>query len=215
MNRSVLALFERALRVDLRSGQIAIVRTALAGFILVCMWPMQLAFGRGSMGAPGLAFFSTVMWASFVFITLAGLGHFASVIAEEKEVRMLGLLRMTGLSPAAILLGKSTGRLVSALLFLALTLPFALLAVTLGGVGTRQVLAGYVALTAYLVFSPTWRWSGPCSAPAPCMPPRSRASRSRCCTAAPRRVTGSPLTWPPLLRRRIGWGHSQRCASGA
>src|ERR1017187_1795564 len=57
---------------------------------------------------------------------------------------------MTDLSPVAILLGKSTSRLVGGLLFLLVQLPFVLLAVALGGVGLLQIAAAYGTLLAYL-----------------------------------------------------------------
>jgi hypothetical protein len=63
---------------------------------------------------------------------------------------MLGLLRMTDLNSIAILLGKSTSRLVGALLLLLAQIPFILLAVTLGGVGLLQIAASYATLLAYL-----------------------------------------------------------------
>jgi hypothetical protein len=58
---------------------------------------------------------------------------------------------MTDLSPLAILLGKSTSRLSAALLLLSATLPFTLLAVTLGGISARQIFASYITMGAYLV----------------------------------------------------------------
>jgi hypothetical protein len=91
-----------------------------------------------------------MVWVNLVFITLAGLSYFASAITEEKEEMMLGLLRMTNLNPVAILLGKSTSRLIGALLLLLVQVPFVLLAVTLGGVDLHQVAAAYVTLLAYL-----------------------------------------------------------------
>ena len=93
------------------------------------------------VGAPGLHFLQEMVWLNLVFITLAGLSYFASAITEEKEEMMLGLLRMTDLNPVAILLGKSTSRLVGALLLLLVQVPFVLLAVTLGGVGLLQIAA--------------------------------------------------------------------------
>ena len=57
---------------------------------------------------------------------------------------------MTDLNPVAILLGKSTSRLVGALLLLLVQVPFVLLAVSLGGVGLLQIAASYGTLLAYL-----------------------------------------------------------------
>jgi len=101
--------------------------------------------------APGLAFFQNSLFVVLAFITLAGVSYFASAITEEKEEGTLGLLRMTDLDPLAILLGKGTSRLGGALLLLAATMPFTFLAVTLGGISARQVVASYLCLGAYLV----------------------------------------------------------------
>lgn len=103
-------------------------------------------------GAPGLTFFSEVVYTNFFFITLTGLSYFAGAIAEEKEEGTLGLLRMTNLGPLTILLGKSSSRLLGIALLLLVQLPFTLLAVTLGGVSIHQVFAAYVSLGAYIFF---------------------------------------------------------------
>lgn len=148
----VFALLERSLRVDSRSWPWAGARAALPLIVLFALIPTQTMFRYGAVGAPGLMFFSSMVWTTFALLTLAGLSFFAAAIAEEKEEMTLGLLRMTDLSPASILFGKSTGRLASALLLLAISLPFTLLAVTLGGISTAQVLATYATLAAYLFF---------------------------------------------------------------
>ena len=54
-----------------------------------------------------------------------------SAEAEEKEEQTLGLLRMTGLNALSILLGKSTSRLLGALLLLLAQFPFTIFAITL------------------------------------------------------------------------------------
>ena len=48
-------------------------------------------------------------------------------------------------------LGKSTSRLLGAILLLLVQLPFTLLAITLGGVTLNQVIAAYFSLMAYMV----------------------------------------------------------------
>src|SRR5439155_21710329 len=102
------------------------------------------------LGAPGLRFFQAVVQINFFFITLAGVGYFASAITEEKEEMTLGLLRMTSLNPLSILLGKSTSRVFGAVLLLLAQFPFTLLAVSLGGVSVAQVMAVYCTLGAYV-----------------------------------------------------------------
>jgi len=147
MTSPLLALFTRSLREDTRSKSTYWARAGLAAFVLVVMWMSSLAGARG--GAPGLEFLKNAMWLQTVFLTIAGLAYFASAITEEKEEETLGLLRMTNLSPLAILLGKSTSRLGGALLLIGAQLPFTLLAVTLGGVAPGQVFAAYATLGAY------------------------------------------------------------------
>ena len=100
-------------------------------------------------GAAGLHLLSTLAFCSAGFITLAGLSLFSSVIAEEKEEQTIGLLRMAGLRPLAILFAKCGARLLDVMLLIGVLVPFALLAVTLGGVSATQVMACIVALGAY------------------------------------------------------------------
>ncbi|MGO8705927.1 MAG: ABC transporter permease [Candidatus Brocadiia bacterium] len=150
MSMPILALFGFARRFESRRYTTYLARTAVAGVILLYL---MLARAGGSMtGAPGLEFFTAVVYVNLAFITLAGLSYFASAIAEEKEEATLGLLRMTRLSPLAILLGKSASRWIGVTLLLLVQLPFTFLAITLGGVAMAQIVAAYVALLAYLVF---------------------------------------------------------------
>jgi len=150
MKLPALALFERSLRLETRSALVCWSRTGLLLLILLVLVPIQSLARAGMFGAPGLRFLQEMVWLNLVFITLAGLSYFASAITEEKEEMMLGLLRMTELNSVSILLGKSTSRLVGALLLLLMQVPFVLLAVTLGGVGLLQIAAAYGTLLAYL-----------------------------------------------------------------
>ncbi len=144
------ALLTRSLREDNRLKQTYFVRGGLICFILLMLLTSQSSYVY--TGAPGLAFFSKVVFTNFFFITLTGLSYFAGAIAEEKEEGTLGLLRMTNLGPLTILLGKSSSRLLGIGLLLLVQLPFTLLAVTLGGVSIHQVLAAYFSLGAYIFF---------------------------------------------------------------
>ena len=104
-------------------------------------------------GAPGLIFFKSMTWINFIAICVGGASFFSTSITEEKEESTLGLLRMAGISPVSLLLGKSTSRLIAALFLLSLQFPFTLLAITLGGVTVHQVWAAYWALAAFLVMA--------------------------------------------------------------
>ncbi len=148
MTSPLFALFTRSVREDTRAKSTYWARAGLVAFMLVVLVPTAAAYQW--QGAPGLAFFKTIIFLQTAFITLSGLGYFASVITEEKEEEMLGLLRLTRLNGLSILLGKSTARLCGALLLLAAQFPFTLLAITLGGISTAQIIATYCALGAYL-----------------------------------------------------------------
>jgi hypothetical protein len=150
MKLPALALFERSLRLETRSALMGWSRAGLLLLTLLMLIPIQATARAGYLGAAGLNFLQEMVWVNLVCITLAGLSYFASAITEEKEEMMLGLLRMTDLNPVAILLGKSTSRLVGALLLLLAQVPFVLLAIALGGVGLLQVAAAYGTLLAYL-----------------------------------------------------------------
>ena len=144
----MLALFLRSIREETRLRSTYWMRAALVVLVLLEIAAVHLIYGW--VGAPGLTLFATVSGFNLFFITLAGLSYFSSAITEEKEEMTLGLLRMTSLSPLAILLGKSTSRLCGALFLLAAQFPFTLLSIALGGVTYEQILAAYVSLGAYV-----------------------------------------------------------------
>lgn len=149
MFNRVLALLNRSLRVEARTLQPHLNRLAFVGFIgLNLMQAHSMGF---IFGAPGRQFFSVISYLNFAFITLAGLSFFVTAITEEKEEETLGLFKMAGVHPLGILLGKSTSRLISAVLLLLVQLPFTLLAITLGGITLQQVVDVYCALAAYLL----------------------------------------------------------------
>lgn len=148
--RALFALFVRSMREDARARLPPILRATLVVVILLILWSNERDFARRS--APGREFLGMVLFANLGLIAIATLGIFSSAITEEKEDQTLTLLRMTRLSPLAILFGKGTSRLIGALLLIAAQIPFTLLAVTLGGVSMAQVLGGYAVLGATLFF---------------------------------------------------------------
>ena len=150
MTSPLLAHFTRSVREDTRAKSTYWARACLAAFMLMVMG--MAALSDVTSGAPGLDFLQTVAWLHLIFLTISGVGWFASAITEEKEEETLDLLCMTNLSPLSILLGKSTSRLCGALLLVVAQLPFTLLAVTLGGVSRGQVFAVYATLAAYTFF---------------------------------------------------------------
>ena len=145
------AMFNRAMRTDARRMFPHLFRMLFAGLIL---GSLVIAHNRSlSLGAPGLFFFSNILWLNLALIVLAATSFLATAITEEKEEGTLGLLLLAGVSPLAMLLGKSATRQFSTALLLVVQFPFALMAIVLGGVTFTQVAAGYVALAAFLALA--------------------------------------------------------------
>lgn len=150
MLRKTLALLLRALRVDARS-----VRPHLMRFSLVALVLYLLVFSGGMstlINAPGLMLFQSMAMTNIWFIALVGVPYFSSAIAEEKEERTLGLLKMADISGLSLMLGKWLPRVIGMLSLLAVQFPFTMLAITLGGITTHQVIAAYAALLVYLLY---------------------------------------------------------------
>ncbi len=145
------AMFTRALRTDARRLRPHLFRMLFAGMIL---GSLVLAHVQSlSLGAPGLFFYSHILWLNLALILLAAVSFLSTAITEEKEEGTLGLLMLAGVTPMAMLLGKSITRQFSTLLLLVVQFPFALMAIVLGGVTLSQVFAGYAALAAFLALA--------------------------------------------------------------
>ena len=148
---STAAMFTRALRSDTRRLRPHLFRMLFAGLILGSL--VMAHIQSLSLGAPGLFFFGNILWLNLVLIVLAAVSFLSTAITEEKEEGTLGLLMLAGVSPLAMLLGKSSTRLFSTALLLVVQFPFALMAIVLGGVTLTQIVAGYIALAAFLALS--------------------------------------------------------------
>jgi len=146
--QGLFALMNRSLRTDDRA-----MRTHISRFLFVLLSYAMVVSVQGNiwLGAPGLRMFRAMCYLNFFCITVAGLSFFSAAITEEKEDMTLGLLKMAGVSSLSLLIGKSTPRLITALVLLTAQLPFTMLAVTLGGVSISQVFAAYTCLFAYLI----------------------------------------------------------------
>ncbi len=144
------ALFIRSLREDARTKFTPISRASLVLVILFFITVNQRNFA--AQPAPGLTVFYMVMMVNLFGMVLGGITAFCSAITEEKEDDTLGLLRMTNLSPLAILFGKGISRLVSGALLIVAQLPFTILCVALGGVSATTIWKGYEVLLCTLFF---------------------------------------------------------------
>ena len=147
--RGILALFVRSLREQVRGASFAWTRAGLAIVVLITMM-FRARWSAG--GAAGMEFFAPFAVYNGLMIMIAATSYFASAITEEKEEQTLGLLRMTNLSALAILFGKGTSRMLGGMMLLLVQFPFALLAVTLGGMAPEQIAICYVLLCSFLFF---------------------------------------------------------------
>ncbi len=143
------ALTLRSLRQDSRLLRFHLLRlavvSALACIVLAAWDSVQYS------EAPGRDLLEALGWANFWAVTIAGVLLFAPTITEEKEDQTLGLLRMTGMGPASLLLGKALPKLVQLLLILIVQLPLVWLTLTLGGVDWPLMINVYLIVFVQLI----------------------------------------------------------------
>jgi hypothetical protein len=144
------ALAMRTLRLDTRSFATYVLRFTLGGAVLLLL--LATARSWAFISAPGVVMLSQLAYCGAIFITLASITQFSSVITEEKEEQTIGLLRMAGLRPMAIILAKAGARMWDILLMSAAIMPFTFLCITLGGVSATQIIACAVAISSYVIF---------------------------------------------------------------
>lgn len=141
------AFLTRSIRQESRLFSQHLLRGALAAVVLL-LFLMQLTTSS-LFGAAGSRFASSIVTAFYWFLTLVGLLHYSVAITEEKEEETLPLLRMTGVSNMALLIGKSVPRLAVAVLFLLVVAPFLVLSITMGGLVPEQILSCVLGLLSY------------------------------------------------------------------
>jgi len=144
-----LTLFNWTLKMDSKSIYPHIIR---AVFSFIMFFSISAAFVDAfGTSRTGLRFFETICYLNVLLITVSGVSYFVTAVTEEKDAGTFALLRLAGMTPLSITLGKSTSRLVSSLMLLVIQLPFTFLAITLGGVLWQQIIASYIALAAWMI----------------------------------------------------------------
>ena len=143
------ALTLRSLRQDARLLRFHLLRLAAAVGVVLALWATWESMSYRE--APGRDLLEILGWANFWVVTIAGVLLFAPTITEEKEDQTLGLLRMTGIGPASLLLGKAIPKLVQLLLVLIVQLPLVWLTLTLGGVDWPLMINVYLLVLAQLI----------------------------------------------------------------
>ncbi len=141
------AFLTRSIRQESRLLSHHLVR---GGMVLLMLYLLGLQVIQSPrLGAAGLTLMSNVMQCCYWCLTLLGVMYFSVAITEEKEEETLPLLRMTGVQNFTLLLGKSLPRLAVVVLLILISAPFLMLAVTLGGVVTEQIVASLLGLICY------------------------------------------------------------------
>ncbi len=143
------ALTLRSLRQDSRLLRFHLLRFAIA--VAVVLGILAASESARVAEAPGRDLLEALGWANFWAVTIAGVLLFAPTITEEKEDQTLGLLRMTGIGPASLLLGKALPKLVQLLLVLIVQLPVVWLTRTLGGVDWLLMMNVYLLVFGQLI----------------------------------------------------------------
>jgi ABC-type transport system involved in cytochrome c biogenesis permease component len=143
------ALTLRSLRQDSRLLRFHLLRLAIALGVTLALYAVYKSIHYSE--APGRDLLEALGWGNFWAVTIAGVLLFAPTITEEKEDQTLGLLRMTGIGPSSLLLGKALPKLVQLLLVLIVQLPLVWLTITLGGVDWPLMFNVYLVVFSQLV----------------------------------------------------------------
>lgn len=143
------ALTLRSLRQDSRLLRFHLLRLAVASALVLAV--LTVWDSAEYSEAPGRFLLEILGWANFWSVTIAGVLLFVPTITEEKEDQTLGLLRMTGIGPASLLLGKALPKLAQLLLVLIVQLPLVWLTLTLGGVDWPLMTNVYLLVFGQLI----------------------------------------------------------------
>ncbi len=142
-------LIERQLREETQRWLPYALRVLVVIFILFVIALAQRQFDQ--FAAPGLKIFTQITYLNFAVLTILGLKHFTGALHMERASGTMDLLRLTRLTPFSILLGSSIGRLTGVMLLTGTQIPFACLAMTLGGLYPEQIITAYLALLGYAI----------------------------------------------------------------
>jgi ABC-type transport system involved in cytochrome c biogenesis permease component len=148
----LLPIVQRELLVAARQRMTYLSRTLSAGILLPVFALLQnLHAGGGPFAGPHiLSILSTIV---FVECMLAGIRYTSDSISEERREGTLGLLFLTDLNGADIVLGKVFARGLRAFFSLLAAFPILALTVLIGGVTGSQVAAVCLTLLLCIVFS--------------------------------------------------------------
>jgi ABC-type transport system involved in cytochrome c biogenesis permease component len=147
-----LPIVQRELLVAARQRMTYLSRALSAGILLPIFALLENLHSGGRMfgGSQMLSILSTIVFVECMF---AGLRYTSDCISEERREGTLGLLFLTNLKGADVVLGKVFGRGLRAIFNLLAAFPILALPILIGGVTGKQVAAVCLTLLLCIVFS--------------------------------------------------------------
>lgn len=144
----------REFRLAARRKRTFVLRCGLAGVLTVLslLFVAQQTIGR-VQPAMGLYLLSAIGWITVSVVLLLGPSLTSACIAEEKQEGTLGLLFLTHLNAADIILGKWMGKGFPLLMLALSATPFYFLPILFGGVGQEQAIGVVCSVFSALVLT--------------------------------------------------------------
>jgi ABC-type transport system involved in multi-copper enzyme maturation permease subunit len=135
------------------------VYLALISFFILSIYLfIEVGSSTNSFGSPsdlqtiGKVIFSTVVLLELLMVSFIAPALTSGAISSEREHQTLDLLRVSLLSPAALVMGKLGSSVVYLLLLIVTAIPIQSLAFFLGGVGMAEMLVSTLMLVITAVF---------------------------------------------------------------
>lgn len=149
-----LPLIFREFQVASRRKRTFVLRCVVGGF-LMCMALIFIVGTRLSGGSQALGrqLLTTFAWQLFILIFAFVPALTCGCIAEEKKQGTLGLLFLTRLNSADIVLGKFFGKAFDVCLLVLTAVPFVFVPVLLGGVAWEQIFNVILCVVALVVLT--------------------------------------------------------------
>jgi len=137
-----LPIIFREFQTAARRKRTFVVRSVfVAALFLVSMFFLASQQFQPVRPALGLYVLAVMAWITFALVLLLGPALTSACIAEEKQEGTLGLLFLTNMNAADVILGKWAGKGFPLVMLALAAMPFYFLPVLFGGVNSEQALA--------------------------------------------------------------------------
>lgn len=147
----VTAVFWRELKAIPRRRRFYMTRSSFLGVFALVILGGYYSGASSRSTTMGLQVFAALSMTALVFACLSSTATTAGLISRERQERTLGLLFLTDITGWEFLTGKLWIGMFSTLMSLLMLLPLFILAVSLGGVSTAQILLAYLLIVANIL----------------------------------------------------------------